>query len=214
MLEHHAHLVAADLRQLALGGLEQIAAFEQDAPGGRLDQPRQAAHERRLARARQPHDDEDLALADRESRLAHRADQPGPGEVGGRRALLVGGEEALGCRPEQLPYRLAGELDLGGHRRAPAACHGWSSARAASGPPAARAVAAPAPVAPRSPCGLVVGLRPRSCALPSTIRRASAAIRARSRGHQIADRGCRSCDPRGRHAGGRKMTGTLAGRSR
>ena len=33
------------------------------SPGRRLDQPRQAAHQRRLARARQAHDDEDLAGA-------------------------------------------------------------------------------------------------------------------------------------------------------
>ena len=80
ILEHHAHLVAADVDQLGVARLEQVAALELDAASGRLDQPRQAAHQRRFAGARQAHDDEDLALADRQVDVAHRADQPGRGE--------------------------------------------------------------------------------------------------------------------------------------
>ena len=41
-------------------------------PGGRLDQPGQAPHERRLARARQPHDDEHLARGHVEARRRGR----------------------------------------------------------------------------------------------------------------------------------------------
>ena len=42
----------------------RFAAVEEDLAGGRLDQPRQAAHQRRLAGAGEAHDDEDLAGAD------------------------------------------------------------------------------------------------------------------------------------------------------
>jgi hypothetical protein len=40
-------------------------------PGGRLDQPVQQAHQRRLARARQAHDHEDLAGLDLEGGIEH-----------------------------------------------------------------------------------------------------------------------------------------------
>src|SRR3546814_14639020 len=77
VLEHHAHLVAADLNQLALGGTQQVAPFEDDLAGGRLDQPRQAAHQGRLARAGEPHDEEESALADPEYGGAPCTDPPG-----------------------------------------------------------------------------------------------------------------------------------------
>src|SRR3546814_9931224 len=66
VLEHHAHLVAADLDHLALGAAQQVAALEEDLAGGRLDQPRQAAHQGRLAGAAESHDDEDLAVRSEE----------------------------------------------------------------------------------------------------------------------------------------------------
>ena len=75
MLEHHAHLVAADLDELGFACLQQVAAVEGDSAIGRLDQARQASHQRRLARSRQAHDDEDLALMDIDIGAAHRADQ-------------------------------------------------------------------------------------------------------------------------------------------
>ncbi len=78
VLEHHAHAVAAQLDQLAAGDLSKVAPLEEHLPRRRLDQPRQAAHQRRLARAGKPHDDENLALADREIGVDHRRGQAGP----------------------------------------------------------------------------------------------------------------------------------------
>ena len=45
-------------------GLADVLAVEEDLAGGRLDEPGHAADERRLAAARQAHDDEDLAGPD------------------------------------------------------------------------------------------------------------------------------------------------------
>jgi hypothetical protein len=58
--------------QLAPGHGEEVAALEQDLAGGGLDQPREAADQGRLAGAREPHDDEDLARADLEVGGGHR----------------------------------------------------------------------------------------------------------------------------------------------
>jgi hypothetical protein len=58
---------------IRVAGLQQVLAVEQDLAAGRFDQPRQAAHQRRLAGSRQPHDDEDLALADVRDRPARTA---------------------------------------------------------------------------------------------------------------------------------------------
>src|SRR3546814_13174975 len=77
VLEHHAHLVAADLDHLALGAAQQVAALEEDLPGGRLDQPRQAAHQGRLPGAAESHDYEDLAVADLPRARAPRPHQTG-----------------------------------------------------------------------------------------------------------------------------------------
>ncbi len=51
MLENHTHLVAPDFDEFALGFLEQILALEDDLAQGGFDQPREAAHQRRFARA-------------------------------------------------------------------------------------------------------------------------------------------------------------------
>ncbi len=64
MLEHHAHFVTPNIDELVLGDLQEVAAVEQHLAGRGLDEPRQTAHDRRFARARKPHDDEDLAVLD------------------------------------------------------------------------------------------------------------------------------------------------------
>ena len=64
MLEHHAEAAPAELAQPLLVGLRDVVAIEQDLARGRLDEAGDAADERRLAAARQAHDDEDLARPD------------------------------------------------------------------------------------------------------------------------------------------------------
>ncbi len=76
LLEHHAEAGAAQLHQVALGQRGDVGIVDEDAAGGRLDQPVDAAQAGRLARARQAHDDEDLALVDIEADILqadHRA---------------------------------------------------------------------------------------------------------------------------------------------
>ena len=84
VLEHHPHPVAPDLDQLPVRDPAQVAPLEAHLPRARLDQPRQASHQRRLARARQPHDHEDLARPHREARVDHRRDEARGGDLLGR----------------------------------------------------------------------------------------------------------------------------------
>ncbi len=81
VLEHHAHLVAADLDELLLRHLQQIAVLEKNFTGGGLDQAGHAAHHGRLAGAGQTHDDEDLTLGDVEVHIAHGADHTGGAQL-------------------------------------------------------------------------------------------------------------------------------------
>ena len=74
VLKHHAHLVTAEFDQLLPRGIEQVAAGEDDFAGGRLDQAREASHQRRLAGAGKSHDDEDLAARDVERRVGDGGD--------------------------------------------------------------------------------------------------------------------------------------------
>ena len=64
VLKHHAHLVTPELDQLLRRRAEQVAAGKHDLTGGRLDEAGEAAHQRRLAGAGKPHDDENLAAGD------------------------------------------------------------------------------------------------------------------------------------------------------
>ena len=110
MLVDHAHLVAADLDQRPLAGLEQILALEQDLARGRFDEPGHAPHDGRLARPRQPHDDEDLAFADFQISVADGADQARLRHLFDGRRIAVGGKESLGIGAEYLPQALAGQM--------------------------------------------------------------------------------------------------------
>ena len=85
-------------------GLADVLAVEQDLAGGRLDEPGHAAHERRLAAARQAHDHEDLARPDVERDVAQAIMEPV------LRAQLVARQVGVGRpddlvlgRPEDLP---------------------------------------------------------------------------------------------------------------
>ena len=64
VLEDHAHPVPAQVEQVALVGGGDVEVADAHGPGGRLDEPGQAAHERRLAAPGEAHDDEHLALVD------------------------------------------------------------------------------------------------------------------------------------------------------
>ena len=113
VLKHHAHLVAAQLRQLPVGRLEQVLALEHDRAGGGLDQAREAAEQRGLAGAREPHDHQDLAGVDLQRGITHGGDvalfQNG-GEAG-RAPVPV--HERPGFGAEQLPDAAAGQNWLG-----------------------------------------------------------------------------------------------------
>ena len=108
VLEHHAHLVAANLDQLAFGRLQEVAALEQNGAGGRLDQPRHAAHDCRFAGPGKAHDDEDLALVDIEGGVAHRTDQAGGADLVGAGHVRTAGKKAFSAVAEQLPHAAAG----------------------------------------------------------------------------------------------------------
>src|SRR3546814_19563002 len=90
----------------------QVAALEEDLAGGRLDQPRQAAHQGRLAGAAESHDDEDLAVADLQVGRAHRADQTGALDLRQARRARPPLQEALGALAAQLPDVAAGHFHL------------------------------------------------------------------------------------------------------
>ena len=78
VLEHHADVGGAQLPQLPLAQRQHVPAQDLDATGGRFDQPVDVAHHGGLARARQPHDAEDLAARDLERAIrdADHASEP------------------------------------------------------------------------------------------------------------------------------------------
>ena len=117
MLEHHAELVPPQLDQLVRGRGQQVLSVEQHLAGSRLDQSRQAAHQRRLARARQAHDHEALAGADLEPDVGHGSDQAGRGEISRLAAPDATRRKAVGTRAEELPDAARRQLDRAlGHR--------------------------------------------------------------------------------------------------
>ena len=64
VLEDHRDRTAAQLTQLPAIGAHHVVACDLDLARGRLDEPDERAHQRRLARAGEAHDDEHLALPD------------------------------------------------------------------------------------------------------------------------------------------------------
>ncbi|MNN05520.1 hypothetical protein D3C81_1182850 [compost metagenome] len=69
-LEHHAHVATAQVDQLRLGQLGDVLAVDEHIAGGGFDQAVDQADQGRLARARQPHQHEDLAFIDAERHVA------------------------------------------------------------------------------------------------------------------------------------------------
>ncbi len=117
ILEHHAHGAPAQLDQLGFARLQQVLAVEQHFAGGGLHQARQAAHHGRLARARQPHDDEDLADMDVEAgvddggKMVRRLQLLAQLAALARPRQLAAGPIARRLRTVDLPQVAAGELD-------------------------------------------------------------------------------------------------------
>jgi len=111
MLEHHAHLVAADFDEFGLAGLQQVLAVEAQFAGGGLDQARQAAHQRRLAGSGKAHDDENFAFAHIKRRVAHRTDQASFVQLGGGRRAFALGHEFAGVGAKHFPQIAARQFD-------------------------------------------------------------------------------------------------------
>ena len=112
VLEHHRHLVRGAARAAARRVAPvDVLAVDQDLAGGRLDQAAQAAHERRLARAREPHDDEDLAAATSKQTSRTAATQPVRAQLGAGQVGVGRADDALGVRPEHLPDALGARMD-------------------------------------------------------------------------------------------------------
>ncbi len=89
MLEHHRNVVTAQLAQPSLGHRDDVLAIDHHLASRRLDQPGEAAHQRRLARAGQPHHHEDLAGGDVEAHVADGRGAAGLGKQLGTRQVGV-----------------------------------------------------------------------------------------------------------------------------
>src|SRR5918994_1003090 len=117
VLEDHRDGVAPQFAELAGVRARHAVAEDRDVAGGGLDQPDQRAHERRLARAGEAHDDEDLAGHDLERDVAHGDRAAGLLAQLAARQLRVGRPDDLaGLRAEDLPHALRADQRLAGRR--------------------------------------------------------------------------------------------------
>ena len=88
VLEDHREAMPAQLAEPRLVGLADVLSVEEDLAGGRFDEARQAANQRRLATAGQAHDDEDLTRLDVKRDVVHdRLDPSAPVTLGEPRHL-------------------------------------------------------------------------------------------------------------------------------
>ena len=118
VLEHHAHLVAAEFDHFLVRGGQEVLAVEIDLASGGVDEARKAAHQGRLAGAAEAHQDDDLALVDLERCIADGWDVAGLLDRFDRWVPIVGGKELHRVGPVQLPDVPADDLGLG-HRFGP-----------------------------------------------------------------------------------------------
>ena len=104
VLKDHRQLVAPKIAQLLRRIRQDVVPFEQHAPARRLDEPDEAADERRLAAPRQPHHHEHLPDVHAERDVAQADHQPqlvlnlGAALVG-----VFGLENAVGVLAKHLP---------------------------------------------------------------------------------------------------------------
>ena len=132
MLEHHPHLVTAELDELGGARPEEIAAIESYRAEARLDEPRQASQERRLAGPREAHDDEDLTFMDVEAHLANGTDEFRRFEIGEARLAAAAADELRRALSEDFPQIAAGKLDRPrrlAHARISRFAIGWTRRR-------------------------------------------------------------------------------------
>jgi hypothetical protein len=103
VLEDHADLLVAHRAQLRVVERPQIPAVDLDGAGAGLDEPVEQPDQRGLARARQPHDDEQLTALDSEADVVDRERRPGPPEdLVAPEALAGEPQRLLLARPEDL----------------------------------------------------------------------------------------------------------------
>jgi hypothetical protein len=104
VLEHHADPVPAQLPELGGGHLPYVLATDGDLARRRLDEPREAADQCRLAAARQAHDDEDLARPDFERDVPDGGGASGlRPELGGLKVGVGASDDAVCLGAEDLP---------------------------------------------------------------------------------------------------------------
>ena len=108
VLEHHGNVFVAVAPQGLVLHREDILAVDQDAAGGRLEQPVDMADERGLAAAGQAHDAEDFAARDRQGDVGDPDDAVEPFQhLGFRDSFGLHGVERLaGPGAENLPDAL------------------------------------------------------------------------------------------------------------
>ncbi len=106
VLEHHRDPLVAQGPQVGGAERAEVATVDGDAARGRLDEPVQQPDQRRLARAGQAHDHEQLAVGDVEGHVVH-----GEGRAGA--ALDLRPAETLAGQPDGLVGGGAVAEDLG-----------------------------------------------------------------------------------------------------
>ena len=113
-LEHHRDVLAAQCSQVPIAQCIDVLALDQNAARRGFDQPVEHAHQRRFARARQTHDDEDLARFDGEVGIEHADGLARAGKnVLLAQALLDKGERGFRIFSEYLEHMI--DDDLFGH---------------------------------------------------------------------------------------------------
>ena len=116
-LEHHGHLVLAEVLQFALAHLHHVLAIDQNLARGGFDQAVEVTDQRGLARTGQAHDDVDAAFLDGQGDVAQAERMATFGQqLFLAHAVLGGLQPALGVRAEDLVD--VADLDLA-HQCAP-----------------------------------------------------------------------------------------------
>ena len=119
-LEDHAHLLLAEVGQVASPQLHHVLAVHPDLAGGGLDEAVEVPDECGLARTRQAHDDVDAAFVDGQGDVAQAQRMAAAGQqILLAHALLGSLQPALGMRAEDLVD--VADFDLA-HQCAPRRC--------------------------------------------------------------------------------------------
>ena len=119
-LEDHAHLLLAQVGQLAPSQFHHVLAIHPDLARGGLDEAIEMSDERGLARPRQAHDDVDAAFVDRQGDIAQAQRMAAAGQQFLlAHPLLDGLQPAIGMRAEDLVD--VADFDLA-HQCAPRRC--------------------------------------------------------------------------------------------